>query len=100
MRILTELMSCIGHPCSTIQGSLADPDLHKRGGQIFDEIFERLFLGISRKNFSIPEKIPHLSPKISDDLFLVIDLFRVLHGIFPWGAKSVANIATGGGPKS
>jgi len=23
--------------------SLADPDLHKRGGQIFDEIFERLF---------------------------------------------------------
>ena len=48
--------------------SLADPDLQKQGGQIFHEIFERPFLGISRKISAFP-KIPHLSSKISDDLF-------------------------------
>ena len=43
---------------------LADPE-QKRGGQILAEIFERPFLGVSRKNVSIP----HLFSKISDDLF-------------------------------
>src|SRR6218665_1618932 len=43
----------------------------------------------------------NLSPKISDDLFLVIDLFHVLISYFSVvGAKSVADIDTGGGPKS
>ena len=42
--------------------TLADPDLQKLGGQIFDEIFQRPFLGISRKNFFIPQKIPHVFP--------------------------------------
>ena len=78
---------------------LADPGLQKRG-QIFYEIFQRPFLGISRKNFCIPQKIPHVSPKFSDDFFFNHRPFRVLlYGIFPWGGKSVADIATGG-PKS
>src|SRR6218665_2217173 len=43
----------------------------------------------------------NLSPKISDDLFLVIDLFHILISYFSVvGAKSVADIDTGGGPKS
>ena len=42
---------------STLQPcALADPELQKRGGQFFAEIFERRFLGISRKNFSISRK--------------------------------------------
>src|SRR6218665_2853773 len=90
---------CIGVSHRSTQ-ALADPDLQKRGGQIFHEIFERLFLGISRKNFCIPKKITHLSPKISDDFFFNHRPFRVLlYVIFPWGGKSVADIATGG-PKS
>ena len=77
--------------------SLADPELQKRGGQIFSEICERPFLGVSRKNFSISPKNVHLSLKISDDLFLVIDLFNVFQcGIFHRGAKSVADIGMGG----
>jgi len=48
--------------------ALADPELQKRGCQILAEIFERPFLGVSRKNVCIPPKC-HLSPKISDDLF-------------------------------
>ena len=44
---------------------------------MFSEIFERPFLGLSRKNVSIPPK-SHLTPKISDDLFLVVDLFNIL----------------------
>jgi len=78
--------------------ALADPDLQKRGAKFVTKFLNDLFLGISRKNFCIPHKIPHLSPKISDDFFLVINLFRVLYGIFPYigGAKSVADIATGG----
>src|SRR6218665_3089499 len=77
--------------------SLADPELQKRGGQIFSEICERPFLGVSRKNFSISPKSVHLSLKISDDLFLVIDLFNVFQcGIFHRGAKSVADIGMAG----
>ena len=34
------------------------------------------------KNFCISSKKFHLSPKISDDLFLVIDLFHVLNALF------------------
>ena len=62
----------------TFPRSLADPDLQKQGGQIFDEIFERPFLGISWTNFCIPQKIPHYFPKFLMTFFLVIDLFHVL----------------------
>ena len=53
------------------------------GGQIFSEIFERLFRGVSENLFAFfpkSEKMFIYSPKISDDLFLflVIDLFQVL----------------------
>src|SRR6218665_1873459 len=49
----------------------------------------------------MPQKIPHVSPKISDDLFFSHRPFSC----FIWyfyigGAKSVADIPTGGGPKS
>jgi len=43
---------------------LADPELQKRGGQICAEIFERPFLGVSRKNVCISPKKFHLSPKM------------------------------------
>src|SRR6218665_3686002 len=36
---------------------LADPELQKRGGQIFAEIFERPFLGVFRKKSAFPTKI-------------------------------------------
>src|SRR6218665_1135686 len=65
-------------------------------------IFNDLFLGVSEKKFRhFPQKFHlHVSPKISDDLFLVIDLFRVLICYFSvGGTKSVADIDTGG-PKS
>ena len=57
--------------------ALADPELQNRGGQILSEIFERLFLGVPEKISAFSPKNLHLglSPKISDDLFLVIDLF-------------------------
>jgi len=48
------------------------------GGQIFAEIFERPFFRRFQKNFNISPKNVHLSPKISYDFFLVIDLFNVL----------------------
>ena len=51
-------------PCSGLNknlkqiDSLADPELQKQGGQIFAEIFERPFLDVSWKIFSIsPQKI-------------------------------------------
>jgi len=71
--------------------ALADPGLQKRGEQIFAEIFERPFLGLSRKKFH------HFPKNISDDLFLVIDLFNVLVWyFFRSGAKSIADVNRGG----
>src|SRR6218665_4073686 len=67
------------------------------GGQIFADIFERPFLVMSRKNFCIPKKF-HISPP----KFLMTYFFshRPI-SCFIWyfsigGAKSVADIATGG----
>src|SRR6218665_1029447 len=48
----------------------------KTGEPKFAEIFERPILGVPRKKF-------HQSPKILMPLFLVIDPFHVLCGIFP-----------------
>src|SRR6218665_1594640 len=56
------------------------------------------FLGVSRINVCISPKNSIYLPQFSDDLFLVIDLFRVLVWSFPiGGGKSVADIDTGGG---
>ena len=67
------------------------------GGQIFAEIFERPFFTCFQKKFQhFPPNLCHLSPKISDDLFLVIDHFSCFNVIFfRRGAKSVAHIETG-----
>src|SRR6218665_3508086 len=56
-------------------GALADPELQRRGGQILAEIFERPFFRRFPKKFCHSPKNCHLSPKISDDLLLVVDLF-------------------------
>src|SRR6218665_4157060 len=78
--------------------ALADPELQKRGAKFLPKFLNDLFLGVSRKNFIIFPQNFHLSPKISDDLFLVIDLlFNVFNVVFSVGeAKSVADIDTGG----
>src|SRR6218665_1049266 len=66
------------------------------GGPIFAKICERPFLRSFPKNFCISPQEFHLSPKISDDLFLVIHLSRVLYMVFfHRGAKSAADIDTG-----
>ena len=47
------------------------------GGQIFAEIFEQPFLGVSRKNFSIsPKNVRLYHQKYLMTFFLVIDLFN------------------------
>jgi len=48
---------------------------------------------------AFPKKIPHLSPKISDDSFFHRPFSCFIWYFFIGGAKSVADIATGG-PKS
>ena len=49
--------------------TMADPELQKRGGHIFAEIFERPFFRRFLTKFQhFPQKF-HLSPKISDDPF-------------------------------
>src|SRR6218665_2384050 len=59
------------------------------GGQIFAEIFERPFLGVSRKISTFPKNC-HLSPKIYDDLFFSHRPFKWFNVIFfRRGAKSV-----------
>jgi len=84
----------------SISLSLADPELQNRGAKFLPKFFNDVFLGVSRKNFNIFPKNCHLSPKISDDLFLVIDLFYCFNVVFfRRGAKSVANVDKGG-PKS
>src|SRR6218665_2892116 len=74
---------------------LADPQLQKWGGQIFSEIFERsLFRRFPKKFQHFPKKF-HLSLKISNDLFSCFNVVFVRGG-----AKFVADIDTGEGPKS
>src|SRR6218665_3243404 len=68
--------------------ALADSELQKRGATFLPKFLNDLFLGVSRKNFSIFPKNFHLSPKISDDLFLVIDLlFNVFNVVFSVGGQ-------------
>src|SRR6218665_2000552 len=57
--------------------SLADPELQNRGGK-FLPTFLTTFYRRFPKKFQYFRKKFHLSPKISDDLFLVIAHFRVL----------------------
>src|SRR6218665_67474 len=66
----------------------------ERGGQIFDEIFQRPFFRHFPKKFLHSQKIPHVSPKISDDFFFSHRPFSCLIWYF-----SVTYIATRG-PKS
>src|SRR6218665_2687378 len=68
--------------------TLADPDLQKRGGQIFDEIFQRPFLGISQKNFFIPQKFHMYLPKFLTTFF------------FHRGGQICSRHRYGGWPKS
>ena len=65
-------------------------------GQIFAEIFERPFLGVSRKNFSISPKNVVYLPKFLMTFFShrPFSCFNVL--FFRRGAKSVTDIDTGG----
>ena len=82
--------------------SLADPELQRRGGHIFAEIFERTFLGVSRKNFSVSQKSFIYLPKFLMTFFLVIDIVtggpKPLHfdeftmlSLLPRGSNSIAN---------
>ena len=69
--------------------SLADPELQNRGGQMLTEIFERPFLGVPQKTSAFPPKVnSHLSPTISDDFFLLIDLYNVLMWYFSVGGPN------------
>src|SRR6218665_271734 len=74
------------------------------GGQIFSKIVERLyFWSFPKKFLHFPPKKFHLSPKISDDLFLVIviNLSRVLDMVFFQRAGQIrSRHQYGGGAKS
>src|SRR6218665_134979 len=68
------------------------------GGQIFADIFQRPFLGVSRQNFSISSTNFIYLPKFLMTFFLlVIDIFHLLICyFFLRGAKTVTDINTGG----
>ena len=51
---LSQISKFSGHILILVD-SLADPELQKRGGQIFDDIFERAFFLISTKMSSISQ---------------------------------------------
>src|SRR6218665_596836 len=60
--------------------TLADPDLHKRGAKFLTKFLNDIFRNFPKKFLHSRKNIPHLSPKISDDLFgffLVIWYFSI-----------------------
>jgi len=92
--VLLEILGdgCMGRP------PLADPGLQKRGSKFLPKFLNDPFLGVSRKNFCISPQNSIYLPKFLMTFFLVIDLFRVLYMVFfHRGAKSAADIDTGGG---
>ena len=76
----------------------ADPELQKRWGANFSRNFSTTFLGVSRTNFGISRKnFIHLPKFLMTFHFLVIVLLMFsCMAFFVGGAKSVADIDTGG----
>src|SRR6218665_3345015 len=67
---------------------LADSELQKQGKQIFNDLFRHF-----PEKFSISQKHFRLSPKFSDDLFLVIDLLILQMLRFSAGGPKTLNFA-------
>src|SRR6218665_3105557 len=82
--------------CEAARGSTSGSRTSETGGQISEKIFRRPFLGVSPKISPFPPKNSIYLFKISDDFFLVINLFVFYIWYFSMGGPNPQPTSIGG----